>query len=100
MLKAAEKLKRSTLTIRPRIHFTNRNNEKYVDKQSNGDVIGQKIMNEVEKIKYRSYIYSSSLMKHKTINSNTDVLTGIKLKEINSFLKKIITLFILREHNR
>ena len=38
LLSSAERLKKSTLAIRPQIHSTSRHNEKYIDRQNNGVV--------------------------------------------------------------
>ena len=45
-------LQQNALTIRPRIHISNQNIEKYTDKQANFVITSKKIMNELEELDY------------------------------------------------
>ena len=45
-LSSAEGLKQSAITTGPRKYLTKRNNEKYIERRSNGIITDQKIMNE------------------------------------------------------
>ena len=51
----------------PQIYFSNWNNDKYFHRRSNDVTTLQNIMNELWKLEYRLYIYSSRLMKYKTV---------------------------------
>ena len=67
LLSSAEGMKQRALIISRRRHFSDRNNEKFIDRRSKGVATGQKIMNEGEKLEYPLYSYSSSSIKCKTI---------------------------------
>ena len=64
---SAEELKHSTLIVRLQKRVSIWNNGKYIDIRYNDITIAQKIMNELLKLEYQLYIYSSSSMKHKPI---------------------------------
>ena len=89
LLSSADRLKHSVVNTRPRRHFCNRNNGKYVDRRSNSITIGQKIRNKLFKtrvsIVYLQFKFDETQNGYFT--QTMVFLAGVELKKSTPALK-------------